>query len=83
MQWRRPAAAARGLVPWRRHPRASTHASASSSASRVSRVDNAQPDTKGEALASWLRTHDGFEDLGVAVRWMGEARGFAGVAAAW
>ena len=75
------AAAARGLVPWRRHPRASTHASASSSASRVSRVDNAQPDTKGEALASWLRTHDGFEDLGVAVRWMGEARGFAGVAA--
>ena len=74
------AAAARGLVPWRRHPRASTHASASSSASRVSRVDDAQPDTKGEALASWLRTHDGFEDLGVAVRWMGEARGFAGVA---
>ena len=75
------ASAARGLVPWRRHPRASTHASASSSASRVSRVDNARPDTKGEALASWLRTHDGFEDLGVAVRWMGEARGFAGVAA--
>ena len=75
------AAAARGLVPWRRHPRASTHASASSSASRVSRVDDAQPDTKGEALASWLRTHDGFQDLGVAVRWMGEARGFAGVAA--
>ena len=75
------AAAARGLVPWRRHPRASTHASASSSASRLSRVDDAQPDTKGEALASWLRTHDGFEDLGVAVRWMGEARGFAGVAA--
>ena len=63
----------------RRYPHASTHASISSRA-RVSRVDHGQPDPKGEALASWLRTHDGFDELGVRVRFMGEARGFAGVA---
>ena len=63
----------------RRYPHASTHASISSRA-RVSLVDHGQPDPKGEALASWLRTHDGFDELGVRVRFMGEARGFAGVA---
>ena len=66
-------------TPWRRYPHASTHASISSRA-RVSRVDHGQPDPKGEALASWLRTHRGFDELGVRVRFMGEARGFAGIA---
>ena len=66
-------------TPWRRYPHASTRASISSRA-RVSRVDHGQPDPKGEALASWLRTHEGFDELGVRVRFVGEARGFAGVA---
>ena len=66
-------------TPWRRYPHASTRASISSRA-RVSRVDHGQPDPKGEALASWLRTHRGFDELGVRVRFVGEARGFAGVA---
>lgn len=43
-------------------------------------MDHGQPDPKGEALASWLRTHEGFDELGVRVRFVGEARGFAGVA---
>ena len=35
---------------------------------------------KGAALEVWMTTHDGFDPNGVTVRWLGPARGYAGVA---